>query len=55
MDREQAKQHCNNIQRLICGELPFCFTTNGLEVHFWDLENAPPRRVAKIALFRAIP
>ena len=43
--REQAKQYCYNIQKQFGGELPFCFFTNGLETYFWDLENAPPRKV----------
>jgi len=43
--REQAKQYCYNIQRQNGGKLSFCFYTNGLEIHFWDLENYPPRKV----------
>lgn len=43
--REQAKQYCYNIKKHLGGELPFCFYTNGNEIYFWDLENAPPRRV----------
>lgn len=43
--REQAKQYCYNIQKQPGGELPFCFYTNGHELYFWDLENAPPRKV----------
>ena len=43
--REQAKQYCFNIQNQLGGELPFCFYTNGLETHFWDLGNYPPRKV----------
>lgn len=43
--REQAKQYCYNIQKQLGCELPFCFYTNGLETYFWELENAPPRRV----------
>lgn len=43
--REQAKQYCYNIQKQYDGILPFCFYTNGLEIHFWDLENYPPRKV----------
>ncbi len=43
--REQAKQYCYNIQKERGGELPFCFYTNGLDIHFWDLENYPPRKV----------
>lgn len=43
--REQAKQYCYNIQKQKGGELPFCFYTNGHDIYFWDLENAPPRKV----------
>lgn len=43
--REQAKQYCENIQKLTKGELPFCFFTNGLEHHFWDLNQFPPRKI----------
>ncbi len=43
--REQAKQYCYNIQKHLGGELPFCFYTNGHDLYFWDLENAPPRKV----------
>lgn len=43
--REQAKQYCYNIQNQLGGELPFCFYSNGLETHFWDLESYPPRKV----------
>src|SRR5690606_31224827 len=43
--REQAKQYCYNIQKQLGCELPFCFYTNGHESYFWDLENAPPRKV----------
>ena len=43
--REQAKQYCYNIQKQLGCDLPFCFYTNGHETYFWDLENAPPRRV----------
>ncbi|BBJ22098.1 type I restriction endonuclease subunit R [Candidatus Nitrotoga sp. AM1P] len=44
--REQAKQYCYNIQNQLGGELPFCFYTNGLETHFWDIGSYPPRKVA---------
>jgi type I restriction enzyme R subunit len=43
--REQAKQYCYNIQKILNCKLPFCFYTNGLEIFFWDLENYPPRKV----------
>ncbi|BBO89630.1 DEAD/DEAH box helicase family protein [Desulfosarcina ovata] len=45
LGREQAKQYCYNIRKDKGGPLPFCFYTNGLEIHFWDLENYPPRKV----------
>lgn len=43
--REQAKQYCTNIQTRHGGELPFCFYTNGHDIHFWDLGNYPPKKV----------
>lgn len=43
--REQAKQYCYNIQKETKDILPFCFYTNGHDIFFWDLENAPPRKV----------
>lgn len=43
--REQAKQYCTNIQTQHGGELPFCFYTNGHEIHFWNLGEAPPHQV----------
>jgi type I restriction enzyme R subunit len=43
--REQAKQYCLNIQIQTNGDLPFCFYTNGHEIFFWNLGEAPPRRV----------
>lgn len=45
LGREQAKQYCYNIQNQLASELPFCFYTNGHETYFWDLGNAPPRKV----------
>ncbi|MBS7413946.1 DEAD/DEAH box helicase family protein [Pseudomonas syringae] len=45
LGREQAKQYCYNIHKQLGGELPYCFYTNGLEIYFWDLDNAPPRKV----------
>jgi type I restriction enzyme, R subunit len=45
LGREQAKQYCYNVQRQLGGELPFCFYTNGHDIYFWDMENAPPRKV----------
>lgn len=43
--KEQAKQYCYNIQKQTKDILPFCFYTNGHDIFFWDLENAPPRKV----------
>jgi type I restriction enzyme R subunit len=45
LGREQAKQYCHNIQAQHNGELPFCFYTNGHEIFFWNLGEAPPQRV----------
>src|ERR1035437_5026233 len=45
LGREQAKQYCNNIQERHGGELPFCFYTNGHEIFFWNLGDAPPQKV----------
>jgi type I restriction enzyme R subunit len=41
LGREQAKQYCQNIQANHDGELPFCFYTNGHEIFFWNLGEAP--------------
>lgn len=43
--REQAKQYCQNIQKIQGGDLPFCFYTNGHDIFFWDLDNYPPKKV----------
>jgi type I restriction enzyme R subunit len=45
LGREQAKQYCQNIQAAHRGELPFCFYTNGHEIFFWNLGEAPPQKV----------
>lgn len=45
LGREQAKQYCINIQIEKGGELPFCFYTNGYEIFFWNIGEAPPERV----------
>jgi type I restriction enzyme R subunit len=45
LGREQAKQYCQNIQTGNDGELPFCFYTNGNEIFFWNLGEAPPQKV----------
>jgi len=45
LGREQAKQYCHNIQTQLGGELPFCFYTNGHEIFFWNLGEAPPQKV----------
>jgi type I restriction enzyme R subunit len=45
LGREQAKQYCYNISQQENVPLPFCFYTNGHDIFFWDLENAPPRKV----------
>lgn len=43
--REQAKQYCLSIQTQYGGELPFCFYTNGHEIFFWNIGEAPPQKV----------
>ena len=45
LGREQAKQYCENIAANEDGVLPFCFYTNGLEIFFWDIGNAPPKKI----------
>jgi type I restriction enzyme R subunit len=45
LGREQAKQYCQNIQTQLGSELPFCFYTNGHEIFFWNLGEAPPQKV----------
>jgi type I restriction enzyme R subunit len=45
LGREQAKQYCEHIRAGNNGELPFCFYTNGHEIFFWNLGEAPPQRV----------
>jgi type I restriction enzyme, R subunit len=45
LGREQAKQYCQNIQAQHGGELPFCFYTNGHDIFFWNLGEAPPQKV----------
>jgi len=45
LGREQAKQYCENIQKESGGLLPFCFYTNGHEIHFWNLGTYPPKKV----------
>jgi len=43
--REQAKQYCLDIQAQNSGDLPFCFYTNGHEIFFWNIGEAPPQKV----------
>ncbi|GAA3522236.1 hypothetical protein GCM10022393_40950 [Aquimarina addita] len=42
---EQAKQYANQIQIKFDCDLPFCFYTNGHDIYFWDIGNAPPKKV----------
>jgi type I restriction enzyme R subunit len=43
--REQAKQYCLSIQAQSGGDPPFCFYTNGHDIFFWNLGEAPPQKV----------
>ena len=45
LGREQAKQYCLNIHSYKGHELPFCFYTNGHEIFFWNIGEAPPQKV----------
>jgi type I restriction enzyme R subunit len=45
LGREQAKQYCLNIQSQQGTELPFCFYTNGHDIFFWNIGEAPPQKV----------
>lgn len=45
LGREQAKQYCQNVQVVNGEDLPFCFYTNGHEIFFWNLGEAPPQKV----------
>jgi type I restriction enzyme, R subunit len=45
LGREQAKQYCLNIQSQKDDELPFCFYTNGYDIFFWNIGEAPPEKV----------
>ena len=45
LGREQAKQYCLNIQSDKGHELPFCFYTNGHDIFFWNIGEAPPQKV----------
>lgn len=43
--KEQAKQYAENIRKVLGGELPFVFYTNGYDTYFWDMDHYPPRKV----------
>jgi type I restriction enzyme, R subunit len=45
LGREQAKQYCLNIVSYKGDELPFCFYTNGHDIFFWNIGEAPPQKV----------
>lgn len=64
LGREQAKQYCQNIQKQLGGELPFCFYTNGLllcreksniEVEFALHEMNKPMGISEYILVEALP
>lgn len=44
LGKEQAKQYCEGIFEAT-GYLPFCFYTNGLDIYFWNIGQAPPKKV----------
>jgi type I restriction enzyme, R subunit len=45
LGREQAKQYCLNMVSYKGHELPFCFYTNGHDIFFWNIGEAPPQKV----------
>ncbi len=43
--KEQARNYAEKIQRTTGVVMPFVFYTNGYDIHFWDTERYPPRKV----------
>jgi type I restriction enzyme R subunit len=43
--QEQARQYAENIRKNSGKFMPFVFYTNGHDIHFWDTEGFPPRKV----------
>ncbi len=43
--KEQARNYAEKIQRTTGVVIPFVFYTNGYDIHFWDTQCYPPRKV----------
>ena len=43
--KEQARNYAEKIQQATGREMPFVLYTNGYDIHFWDTEQYPPRKI----------
>lgn len=43
--KEQARNYAEKIHRTTGAPMPFVFYTNGYDIHYWDTERYPPRKV----------
>ena len=43
--KEQARNYAEKIQQGTGREMPFVLYTNGYDIHFWDTERYPPRKI----------
>jgi type I restriction enzyme R subunit len=43
--KEQARNYAEKIHRTTGVPMPFVFYTNGYDIHYWDTERYPPRKV----------
>lgn len=43
--KEQARNYAEKIHRTTGVPIPFVFYTNGYDIHYWDTERYPPRKV----------
>ena len=43
--KEQARNYAEKIHKTTGVPMPFVFYTNGYDIHFWDTERYPPRKV----------
>jgi type I restriction enzyme R subunit len=43
--KEQARNYAEKIHRTTGASMPFVFYTNGYDIHYWDTERYPPRKV----------
>ena len=43
--KEQARNYAEKIHRMTGVPMPFVFYTNGYDIHYWDTERYPPRKI----------